>query len=219
MPTPDLIIFDCDGVLVDSEPISNRILAEDISRAGWEMTTEDSISRFKGGRLTEVKSTVEAHIGKSLGETWINEHYERAFEAFRQEITPIPGVLELLVRLTDLEIPFCVASQGPVRKMEITLGKTGIWPFVDGHVYSADMVERPKPAPDLFLYAAGQENAAPKNCAVVEDSTTGVRAARAAHMRIIGFSPDSPSDLAAAGAESVISDMSKLLPVIVGETP
>ena len=211
-----LVIFDCDGVLVDSEPISNRILAADITAAGWPMTTAECIERFKGARLTVVQATVEKRIGDRLGDAWLNDHYERIFEAFRAEIKPIPGAREVLENLSDSEIPFCVASQGPVRKMQITLGATGMRPLVDGHVYSATMVERPKPAPDLFLYAAAAEGYLTDDCIVVEDSATGVKAAVAAQMRVIGFAADDTDApaLADAGAQSIISDMNMLMPLL-----
>lgn len=207
---PTLAIFDCDGVLVDSEPISNRVLAADISAAGWPMTTAECIARFKGGRLIEVQREVEKHLGISLGETWLADHYERIFDAFRREITAIPGVLDVLESLRSRNIPFCVASQGPVRKMQITLGATGIWPLVEGHVYSADMVERPKPAPDLFLHAARSEGFDPTHCIVVEDSATGIRAARAAGIRVVGLAPPGDIALKDAGAHIIINRMSEL---------
>ncbi|MBC8452200.1 MAG: HAD family hydrolase [Rhodospirillaceae bacterium] len=212
---PRLVIFDCDGVLVDSEPISNRVLAIDISAAGWPMTTAQCIARFKGGQLIEVQREVERHLGVSLGETWLAVHYERMFDAFRKEITAIPGVLDVLDMLKAQNIPFCVASQGPLRKMQITLGATGIWPLVEGHVYSADMVERPKPAPDLFLHAARSEGFEPAHCIVIEDSATGVRAACAAGMRVVGYGAEETEALAAAGAGSIISDMASLMPLIL----
>ena len=207
---PTLVIFDCDGVLVDSEPISNRVLANDITAAGWPMTTAESIARFKGGRLIEVQREVEEHLEVDLGETWLAEHYERMFDAFREEITAIPGVLDVLDTLKAKNIPFCVASQGPVRKMKITLGATGIWPRVEGHIYSADMVERPKPAPDLFLHAARSEGFEPAYCVVVEDSATGIRAACAARMRVGGLAPPGDVALSNAGAHIIINQMSEL---------
>jgi beta-phosphoglucomutase-like phosphatase (HAD superfamily) len=182
------------------------------------MTTAGSIARFKGGRLIEVQRDVEKHLGVDLGETWLSEHYERMFDAFRVENTAIPGVLDALDALDALKarnFPFCVASQGPVRNMQITPGATGIWPLVEGHIYSADIVERPKPAPDLFLHAARSEGSEPANCVVVEDSTTGIRAARAAGIWVVGYSVAETEALAAAGAGTIISDMASLVPLIL----
>jgi len=212
-----LVIFDCDGVLVDSEPISNRILAADITAAGWPMTTAECIERFKGARLTVVQAIIEEKVGTPLGDTWLDEHYERIFAAFRKDIRPIPDAPAVLQKLSSRQIPFCVASQGPVRKMQITLVATGIWPLVEGHVYSATMVERPKPAPDLFLYAAATEGFPPGECTVVEDSATGVKAAVAAQMNVVGFAADKAdaAALAEAGAHPIISDMEMLLPLLV----
>ena len=132
------------------------------------------------------------------------------FDAFREEITAIPSVLGALDTLKAKNIPFCVASQGPVRKKKITLGGTGIWPRVEGHIYSADMVERPKPAPDLFLHAARSEGFEPAYCVVVEDSATGIRAACAAGTRLVGLAPPGDIALRDAGGHMVINRMSEL---------
>ena len=147
-------------------------------------------------------------------DAWLNDHYERIFEACHAEIKPIPGAREVLENLSDSEIPFCLASQGPIRKMLIPWGATGMWPLVDGNVYSATMVERPKPTPDLFLYAAAAEGYLTDDCIVVEDSATGVKAAVAAQMKVIGFAADDTDApaLADTGAQSIISDMDMLMP-------
>jgi HAD superfamily hydrolase (TIGR01509 family) len=174
------------------------------------MTTAESIARSKGGRLIEVQREVEKHLGVELGDTWLAEHYERMFDAFREEIAAIPGVLDVLDTLKAQNIPFCVPSQGPVRKMQITLGATGIWPLVEGHVYSADMVERPKSAPDLFLHAARSEGFEPAHCVVFEDSATGICDACAAGMRIVGLASPGDVALSNAGAHIVINRMSEL---------
>ena len=210
----ELVIFDCDGVLVDSEPISNRVLAADISAAGWAMTTEACIRRFKGHRLTEVQALVETSLGRALGPDWLAAHYGRVYDAFREEIRPIDGITEVLDWLDARGIPCCVASQGPVAKMEVTLGTTGLWDRFAGRVFSADAVARPKPAPDLFLYAAGKMAVAPAASIVVEDSAMGIAAAIAAGMTAIGFAPTEPDALLKAGAATVIAGMNGLAPVI-----
>lgn len=215
----ELIIFDCDGVLVDSEPISNRILAEDITAAGWPMTTEDCITLFKGGKLTQVQLEIEKRIGRKLGAGWLSDHYERMFDAFQGEIQAIPGVHEVLETLQERNTAVCVASQGPIRKMKVTLGATGLWPLLVGHIYSADMVARPKPAPDLFLHAAHSEGVRPADCLVVEDSATGIRAAVAAGMRAAGYGAGADGGaLVAAGAHTIFSDMAEL-PALINKFP
>jgi HAD superfamily hydrolase (TIGR01509 family) len=206
-----LIIFDCDGVLVDTEPLANMILAEWLTEAGWPMTTEDSIRMFKGGRLRDIQATAERHIGRSLGTDWIARLHAYEFEIFKREVKAIPGVAAVMDQLDGAKIPYCVASQGPVHKMEITLGTVGIWPRVEGRVYSADMVSRPKPAPDLFLHAAASMGMASADCTVIEDSTTGVKGAKAAGMRVFGFAADNdPEALRDAGADWVFLDMVEL---------
>ncbi|MDF1750450.1 MAG: HAD-IA family hydrolase, partial [Alphaproteobacteria bacterium] len=171
-----MIIFDCDGVLVDTERLSNRILAEQITLAGHPMTTEESIRRFKGGRIRSLPPMIEAEFTLTLPEDWLDQFFARQFAALQEETEAIPGVSDVVDQVIAQGIGFCVASQASVAKMRITLGRSGLWDRFEGRIFSADMVARPKPYPDLFLYAAATMGWLPKSVTVVEDSTTGVRA-------------------------------------------
>jgi HAD superfamily hydrolase (TIGR01509 family) len=203
-----VIIFDCDGVLVDTERISNRVLAEMITEAGHPMTVEDSIRRYKGGRIKSLPPVIEESFGLTLPEDWLDLFFARQHAALASEVEAIPGVAAVLDGLEDRGVPYCVASQASVDKMRITLGRTGLWDRFDGRVFSADMVARPKPAPDLFEKAARDMGWPVGAVTVVEDSATGVTAAVAAGMRVIGFSRDTaPEDLRAAGATILARDM------------
>ena len=170
--------------------------------------------------MTKVQVQIEKRIGRNLGTDWLAGHYERMFDAFRGEIKAIPGVRDVLELLRHRNIPMCVASQGPIRKMEVTLGATGLWSLLEGHIYSADAVARSKLAPDLFLHAARSEGAAPGTCLVVEDSATGVRAAVAAQMQVARYGAGADGDaLAEAGAHTISSDMADLPTLIDGTSP
>jgi HAD superfamily hydrolase (TIGR01509 family) len=198
---PSLVIFDCDGVLVDSEHIANDVMAEHITAAGWALTGAESRQLFVGKRMAEVMAAIEAKIGVKLAENWL-EAFEAARDlAFTAHLKPVPGIGRVLARLTAEHIPFCVASSGSVAKMTHSLGLTGLLPLLEGRLYSANAVPRAKPFPDVFLHAAAKMGHPPSACVVVEDTPTGAAAARAAGMRCFGYAPDGESDaLASAGA-------------------
>ena len=209
--TPSLVIFDCDGVLVDSEPIGNRYIAEAISELGLPMSQKEALSRFLGGKLSRLRLNLEAEMGIELGDEWVDAIYEKQFKAFREELEIIPGIVEVLDALEAAGVTYCIGSNGPLKKMEVSLGVTNLYDRVDGRIYSADMVADPKPAPDLYLHCAEQFELAPERCAVIEDSPTGVRAGVAAGMRVFGYGADSGEDaLAEAGAHVTFSDMTRL---------
>jgi HAD superfamily hydrolase (TIGR01509 family) len=179
---PALVIFDCDGVLVESEAIANRVFAEMVSKAGYPLTAEDSLRRFKGGRFKSLQAVIEEQLGRSLGSDWIAKLYAAMYVAFRQELQPVAGVVELIATIQARRIPICVASNGPLEKMRVTLGITGLWDLFNGHIFSSDMVDQPKPAPDLFLLAARTLGVAPADCLVIEDSRPGILGGLAAGM-------------------------------------
>ena len=179
----DLVIFDCDGVLVDSERISVRLERAALAELGWEMTEEELVERFLGRTHAHMVAEVGAHLGRDLPELaqdWALRH-RAVFEA---ELQPVDGVVEALDALT---IPTCVASSGTHARMRFTLGITGLWDRFAGRIFSADDVGEGKPSPKLFLHAAATMGVAPERCAVVEDSAAGLQAAHAAGMAAFAY--------------------------------
>ncbi len=212
---PALIIFDCDGVLVDSETIANAVLAEEITALGWQVTTDYCLKHFKGSHLDAVMAVIEEKIGRSLPENWLPNLRARSDVAFRKDLQPVPGIHELLDLLVESDLHHCVASQGPQEKMAVTLEITGLKPRFEGRIFSAYEVERGKPHPDLFLHAAETMGHAPQHCVVIEDSPLGVQAAKAARMRVLGYDPEGLDPRLAREGAQVSSDM-RALPGLLG---
>jgi len=207
MSTCELVIFDCDGVLVDSEPISNGVLAELLTAQGLPMTLAQARAEFQGLLLSEVRSRAEERLGRTLPEDWI-AGYEREREAvFRRELRPVAGAAQTLARVRAAGVQVCVASQGKLAKTRLSLELTGLRELVPAEaLFSAEQVPNGKPSPDLFLHAAATMGVDPAYCAVVEDTPSGVLAAVAARMRVLGFAADSDElALRDAGAEIVHS--------------
>jgi HAD superfamily hydrolase (TIGR01509 family) len=207
----ELVIFDCDGVLVDSDRISLRIQAERISALGLEMSYEECVRDFLGLGMASTLRLLGERTGRPVPEAWVAELETAVSEAFRRDLTPVPGVAEALDRI---ELPTCVASSGSHSKMRLTLGLTGLWERFSGRIFSADEVPRGKPAPDLFLHAAARMSIPPERCIVVEDSPFGVAAARAAGMHSLGFAALTPAERL-ADADAVFSAMTDL-PNVLG---
>ncbi|MEO5335776.1 MAG: HAD family hydrolase [Magnetospirillum sp. WYHS-4] len=209
----DLIIFDCDGVLVDSEPIASRLLARELTALGYPMKPEDCRARFTGISMRRVMAMIEADRGRPLPADFEAEMRRKDFEAFAAELTPCPGVAEAVPALAFAK---CVASSGAPEKIRHSLTLTGLIAHFDGHLFSASQVARGKPAPDLFLHAARTMGAAPDRCVVVEDARAGIEAGLAAGMRVLGFAggghcgPGYGDMLRAAGASAVFADMRDL---------
>ena len=206
---PSLVIFDCDGVLVDSEPITNRAMAEEMTAYGLPLTTEQCIEMFVGGTIKMVFEKGR-EMGAALPDGWVEHFYERMFEVLAEEVEIIPGVAAALDALDAAGLPYCVASNGPMRKMEVTLGRTGLWDRCAGRIFSAHDVGIAKPDPGLFLHAARTLGAAPEDCVVVEDSGSGARAAQAAGMRCLGFTRDTPAAKLTAHSAEPFDDMAAL---------
>jgi HAD superfamily hydrolase (TIGR01509 family) len=200
-----LVIFDCDGVLVDSEAISNGVLAEMLSAEGLPTTLAQARRDFQGLLLDEVAARVEAKLGRPLPAGWLEAYESRRAGSFRRELQPVAGAAATVRRVTAAGIVVCVASQGRLAKTQLTLGLTGLLDlFAPDALFSAESVARPKPFPDLFLHAARAMGYEPSACAVVEDSPSGVAGARAAGMRAIGYAADSDAQaLRAAGAQTL----------------
>jgi HAD superfamily hydrolase (TIGR01509 family) len=206
--TPELVIFDCDGVLVDSEPIANRVLAELLTAEGYPITAEQCEERFTGLRFRAVYGMVEAELGRPLPQSLKAGVHGNILAAFRTGLRPLPGVGEAV---RSIPLRRCVASSSAPDWIRTALEVTGLLPLFEPHLFSAVMVEHGKPHPDLFLYAAETMGAAPERCLVIEDSVAGVSAAVAAGMRVIGFTggghahgPAYRAKLAAAGARTIV---------------
>lgn len=190
----DLVIFDNDGVLVDSEPISNRLLAAQLTELGHPTTYEESIRDYMGSAMHRVHELVLERTGQRLPDDFDDVFHARVFAAFERELRPVPGVTEVLERLAADGVPYCVASSGSHARIRVGHRTTGLdrW-FGQDRVFSSEDVGRGKPAPDLFLHAAERMGVAPGRCAVVEDSPLGVRAAVAAGMDVYGYTAMTPA--------------------------
>lgn len=205
-----LVIFDCDGVLVDSEPIAARLTAEAVSELGWEMSAEEAKAEFLGDTFGNIIRRVEAKIGRSVPEDWPARSQRNLLAALERELTPVPGVRSAIEALVAAGVTLAVGSQGAHEKMQLTLSVTNLLPFFRGRIFSAADVAHPKPAPDLFLLAASALGFAPGQAVVVEDSTRGVKAALAAGMRVFGYTASvGRAPIVAAGAEP-IDDLAEL---------
>jgi HAD superfamily hydrolase (TIGR01509 family) len=204
----DLVIFDNDGVLVDTEPIANQVLADLLTGYGWPTTVDDSVATYLGTTLGYVREYVEPQLGRSLPADFEDSYHERLFARIETELTAVPGVREAL---DQLDLPACVASSGAHPRIERTLTKVGLYDRFAGRIYSADDVARGKPFPDLFLYAAEQQSVAPDRCVVIEDSPYGVAAGKAAGMTVIGYAGMTPA-ARLADADVIITAMSDLIP-------
>ena len=213
-----LLIFDCDGVLVDSEVLACETLGEMMAFLGHPMSTEEVMREFAGGSLAATVATVERLVGRPLPADVGQRFGELLLARFRRELRPMPGVRDAI-----LALPYrrCVASSSSPDRLRLSLEVTGLAPLFGEHVFSAVQVARGKPAPDLYLLAARTVGEPPERCIVVEDTTRGVAAGRAAGARVIGFAggghatPAMVEDLRLAGAEVVISAM-HALPAVVG---
>lgn len=210
------VIFDMDGVLVDSEILVGRIETEMLNALGAEITLEDIVRNFMGLSDATMAEALRRDWGIELPETFDAERTARTYAAFATDLEAVPGMHALLGHLGALDLPIAVASSSAPDRIARSLTLTGLTTSFAGHCYSAAMVERGKPAPDLFLYAADQLGVAPIECVVVEDSPAGVEAGVAAGMTVIGFTaaghctPDHGDRLRAAGADRVAATAQEL---------
>ncbi|MFF1746933.1 HAD family hydrolase [Streptomyces mirabilis] len=211
----DLVIFDNDGVLVDSEPISNTILAAYLTELGHPTSYEESIRDYMGSAMHRIHELVQERSGQRLPEDFDDVFHGRVFAAFERELQPVPGAVQLLEKLAADEVPYCVASSGSHERIRVGHRKTGLdqW-FGEGRVFSSQDVGRGKPAPDLFLYAAERMGVSPQRCVVVEDSPLGVRAANAAGMDVYGFTAMTPA-AKLTGATQIFSELGELADLLV----
>lgn len=204
------MIFDLDGVLIDSEPIANRVLVQLLQRAGISFSESQAMERFVGRTRDQCIALAAELSGKPLPPHFAEDWDAALFEALRRELKPVDGAADVL---RALSIPYCVASNGMLPRMRIALEAAGLLRYFEGRMFSATQVANPKPAPDVFLLAATVMNVPPAASAVVEDTTTGVKAARAAGMQVFGYAGCAHSDAFALEREGavVFSDM-RLLP-------
>lgn len=202
-----LVIFDCDGVLVDSEVISNEVLARMLTREGLPTTLIEARRAYQGLLLSDIRSRAQARLGRPLPPGWLAEYERERAEEFHRSLKPVPGAAEAVRRVRATGMKVCVASQGAVAKTRMTLGLTGLRElFPPDALFSAHDVPRPKPDPALFQHAAASMNAEASACVVIEDTPSGVTAAVAAGMRAIGYAADSDEHaLRDAGAEIIRS--------------
>jgi HAD superfamily hydrolase (TIGR01509 family) len=201
------VIFDCDGVLVDTEPTSNRVLAGLLTEAGLPTTFEDCLRDYRGRAMVSVLGDATRRLGAPLPFDVADRYYSEIEGIFARQLDPVPGIVEALDRIA---LPSCVASSGPHHKMEVTLRAAGLWDRFAGRIFSASEVAEGKPAPDLFLHAAREMGFDPATTAVVEDSLPGVQAAIAAGMRALAYTRDTDAaHLAEAGGEP-FDDMAEL---------
>jgi HAD superfamily hydrolase (TIGR01509 family) len=208
----DLVIFDCDGVLVDSEVVSNQVLVDNLSRHGLQITLAACMDSFVGSTMSGCMQKAR-EMGADLPATWVDEMYAETFAALRAGVPLVAGVPKVLEQLEAHSLPYCVASNGSRDKMRITLGQNNLWDRFAPVMFSAHELGTGKPEPDLFLAAA--RNFRAKNPAVIEDSPSGAEAARRAGMRCFGYAQhDNGARLAAQGAE-VFHDMADL-PALLG---
>ena len=215
----ELVIFDCDGVLVDSEVISCRAHAETLTRHGYPITSEQVLTRFLGVSDREARQTIETELGRKLPDDFESQMKQAALQRYADDLRTIPYVGEAIAAIG---LPKCVASSGTPEKIRHGLTCAGLYDLLAPNIFSASQVERGKPAPDLFLFAAEQMQASPARCLVIEDSIPGITGARAAGMTVLGFHggshcrPGYADTLHAAGAIKTFDDM-RQLPDLIGQ--
>lgn len=211
----ELVIFDCDGVLVDSEAITNRVFGEMLNELGINVTLDDMFELFVGYSMAQCLQIISDRLGKMPPADFVENYYHRARVALEAELTAVPGVAEAL---DQIGLPYCVASSGAQEKMRMTLGITGLLSRFEGKMFSATEVARGKPAPDVFLHAAEKLGVRPAACLVIEDTPPGVAAGVAAGMTVYGYSAQTPAArLLAAGAHRTFDRMVEL-PIMMGRT-
>ncbi|MBT3358288.1 MAG: HAD family hydrolase [Rhodospirillaceae bacterium] len=218
----DLVIFDCDGVLVDSEMLASRLMATRLTREGYPITAQQCRDRYTGISLASLKTAVEKDWGKKLPEDFEETVRAHDLGVFARELEAVPGVADALRKI---DIPVCVASSGVPEKIENSLQTTGLMEFFEPHLFSTSLVAKGKPAPDIFLYAARQMGVDPARCVVVEDAEAGIRGGLDAGMQVFGFAggghcgPGYMQMLHKAGAGLVFENMARLPELLGIQTP
>lgn len=204
---PDAVLFDCDGVLVDSEPVTDKVIISNLARYGLTVSEAEVTEFFLGGTLAGAGEKARAR-GADLPDTWVEEIYAETFDALRRGTPVVPGVQDLLDRLDALGIPFGVGSNGPRKKMEITLSQNGLWERCKDKIVSAHDGIPAKPAPDIYLKLAELLGADPARCVVIDDSPAGAQGGLAAGCHVIAFGERTPHALLAPLGVRIARSMS-----------
>jgi HAD superfamily hydrolase (TIGR01509 family) len=210
------VLFDCDGVLVDSEPITNGVLRDMLEEAGWKLSPQECMQRFIGKAVKDEAALIEAHTGQPLTEDWMVRFRERRNTGLMRDLKPIAGAVEVVAKIHELfEGRIACASGADRFKVELQLQKCGLMRYFKGRIFSGHEMPRSKPFPDVYLAAAAALGIQPARCAVVEDTVTGARAGVAAGATVFGYSPaeaghDAPEALRKAGAERIFTTMHEL---------
>jgi len=207
-PRPDAVLFDCDGVIADSETVIARVLAEEITALGWPMTVEEEQKRFQGMTGAMLNEALVARVGP-LPEGWRKRVGQRISAALHAELEPVPGVIDAIRSLHAHGVPMAVASNSGREELHYKIAHLGLTEIFAGRVFSHQDVAQPKPAPDLYLAAASSCGMHPARCAVVEDTAMGIRAGIAAGCRVLGYARHETPGLRESGAE-LFTDMSRL---------
>ena len=212
---PAAVIFDCDGVLADSEPIVNKVVAAELSARGWPLTPEGAGATFLGMALPDMVPLIEAKVG-ALPEGWMADFKARVAETMALEVVPMPGAAPLLATLRAAGIPLAMASNSSRLELSAKLGRLGFGDAFEGRVFSFEDVPNAKPEPDMYLAAAAACGAEPADCVVIEDSATGARAGVAAGCTVLGFAhATDPEELLAIGVQAVFTRLAQL-PELLG---
>ena len=206
---PDMVIFDCDGVIVDSEGITNRVIQENFKTYGLDLALDEIMRLFVGGTMQGVMDLAR-DMGAKLPDSWLDEIYPEIHAALAIEVEAVPGAIAVLDALDAACIPYAIGSNGPHAKMEVTLTRTGLKDRLKGRIYSREDVPNPKPAPDVYLLAAKNAGVSPDRCVVIEDSVSGAKAGVAAGMRTYGFYAETPKERLAPICDALFGDMADL---------
>ena len=215
------VLFDCDGVLVDSEPITNGVLRDMLQELGWTLAPADCMRLFIGKAVKDERAIIEARTGRPLTDEWLASFRERRNAALMQRLQAIPGAVDAAALLHRHYAARIACASGADRiKVELQLAKCGLLPYFEGRIFSGHELPRSKPAPDVYLAAAAALGVDPRHCAVVEDTVTGVTAGVAAGATVFGYSPsaaghDAPAALLGAGAVEVFADWAPLAAALV----
>ncbi|GAB3472611.1 HAD family hydrolase [Polaromonas eurypsychrophila] len=212
----DAVLFDCDGVLVDSEPITNGVLRDMLEEAGWKLSSAECMRLFIGKAVKDEAALIEEKTGRPLTDEWLHEFRGRRNEGLAEGLLPIRGALEAVAQIHTLYQGRIACASGADRfKVELQLEKCGLMPYFKDRIFSGHELPRSKPAPDVYLAAAAALSVDPKRCAVVEDTVTGVMSGVAAGATVFGYSPaeaghDAPAALRAVGVADIFTDMKDL---------